>query len=122
MVYFPECFVPGYRWRDTTLLPPDAGFLERTRAEVPLSAFVLPGAVRVSRMEPSFVLRPSDPSPARITAQNRTDGLRWFLARIVLSYAVLEEAPRTRCGDARDPIASFVLRQYEPHGRSTIES
>lgn len=34
VVCFPECFVPGYRWPDTTLPPPDAAFLERARAEV----------------------------------------------------------------------------------------
>ena len=34
VVCFPECFVPGYRWRDTTLPPPDTAVLERARAEV----------------------------------------------------------------------------------------
>lgn len=34
VVCFPECFVPGYRWPDTSLPAPDAGFLERAWAEV----------------------------------------------------------------------------------------
>lgn len=34
VVCFPECFVPGYRWRDTTRPPPDPAFLERAWADV----------------------------------------------------------------------------------------
>lgn len=38
VVCFPECFVPGYRWPDTTLPPPDPEFLERAWADVAVAA------------------------------------------------------------------------------------
>lgn len=31
---FPECFVPGYRWPDSTLPAPDPAFLERAQTEI----------------------------------------------------------------------------------------
>lgn len=34
VVCFPECFVPGYRWPNTTALPPDSAFLNRAWAIV----------------------------------------------------------------------------------------
>lgn len=34
VICFPECFVPGYRWPDTTVPPPDPAFLERAWSEV----------------------------------------------------------------------------------------
>lgn len=34
VVCFPECFVPGYRWPQSTIPPPDPVFLERALAEV----------------------------------------------------------------------------------------
>jgi predicted amidohydrolase len=34
VICFPECFVPGYRWRGTPAPPPDPPFLERAWVEV----------------------------------------------------------------------------------------
>lgn len=34
VICFPECFVPGYRWPNTTSAPPDPAFLEGAWAEV----------------------------------------------------------------------------------------
>jgi predicted amidohydrolase len=34
LIAFPECFVPGYRWRDRPSAPPDQRFLERAWAEL----------------------------------------------------------------------------------------
>lgn len=38
VVCFPECFVPGYRWPNRAMLPPDAGFLESALAQVAAAA------------------------------------------------------------------------------------
>jgi predicted amidohydrolase len=38
VVCFPECFIPGYRWPDGAMAPPDAAFLERARDAVAESA------------------------------------------------------------------------------------
>ncbi len=38
VICFPECFVPGYRWPDSTLPPPDAAFLERALYEIASAA------------------------------------------------------------------------------------
>ncbi len=38
VVCFPECFVPGYRWPDTTLPSPDPAFLERAWTDVAAAA------------------------------------------------------------------------------------
>jgi predicted amidohydrolase len=38
VVCFPECFVPGYRWPNTTAPPPDPAFLERAWAAVAAAA------------------------------------------------------------------------------------
>lgn len=35
---FPECFIPGYRWPDSTLPAPDPGFLESARSAVAAAA------------------------------------------------------------------------------------
>ncbi len=35
---FPECFIPGYRWPDTTPPPPDPAFLERAWTAVDAAA------------------------------------------------------------------------------------
>jgi predicted amidohydrolase len=40
VVCFPECFVPGYRWSETTGQPPDPDFLERAWSEVAHAAKV----------------------------------------------------------------------------------
>jgi predicted amidohydrolase len=38
VICFPECFVPGYRWPDTTAPSPDPAFLERAWADVAAAA------------------------------------------------------------------------------------
>ncbi len=38
VICFPECYVPGYRWPDSTLPEPDQAFLERAWADVAAAA------------------------------------------------------------------------------------
>jgi predicted amidohydrolase len=38
VVCFPECFIPGYRWPDATMAPPDPTFLERAWGAVAAAA------------------------------------------------------------------------------------
>lgn len=38
VICFPECFVPGYRWPDAVLPPPDPAFLDRALAAVGAAA------------------------------------------------------------------------------------
>ncbi len=53
IICFPECFVPGYRWPNSTMLPPDPEFLQQalhqiTRAAAAAQITVILGTERIT--------------------------------------------------------------------------